>query len=56
MIRRPQLDIIALHWCILKLASIKMNGKESGLSKAELDQLNGKPCRSWVKAAWWEHC
>ena len=30
MIRRPRLDIIGLHGSILKLATIKMNGKESG--------------------------
>lgn len=42
MIRLPQLDIIGLHGCILKL-TIKINGKESGLSKVDLDQLNGKP-------------
>jgi len=41
MIRRPQLDIIGLHGCILKL-TIKIYGKESGLSEADLDQLNGK--------------
>lgn len=42
MIRRPQLDIIRLHGCILKLVTIKMNGKESGLSKPELDKFKWK--------------